>query len=78
MTATVAQDFTIFTIAKYFTPNNDGFNDLWKIKEMEYPNSTAQIFNRYGKLIINLNSSNISGMANTAKQDYQQMIIGTV
>jgi gliding motility-associated-like protein len=52
----VAQDFTIFTIAKYFTPNNDGFHDIWEIKEMEdYPNSTAQIFDRYGKLIINLN-----------------------
>jgi gliding motility-associated-like protein len=55
----VAQDFTIFTVPKYFTPNNDGFNDEWKINEMgDYPNSTAQIFDRYGKLIINLNSSN--------------------
>jgi gliding motility-associated-like protein len=55
----VAQDFTVFTIAKYFTPNNDGFNDLWEIKEMaNYPNSSAQIFNRYGKLIITLTSSN--------------------
>jgi gliding motility-associated-like protein len=55
----VAQDFTIFTIAKYFTPNNDGFNDVWEIKEMgDYTNSTAQIFDRYGKLITNLTSSN--------------------
>jgi gliding motility-associated-like protein len=55
----VAQDFTVFTIAKYFTPNNDGFNDLWEIKEMaNYPNSSAQVFNRYGKLIITLTSSN--------------------
>jgi gliding motility-associated-like protein len=53
----VAQDFTIFTIQKYFTPNNDGFNDVWKIKEMsDYPNSSAQIFDRYGKLIIDLTS----------------------
>mgnify|MGYP003648138095 CR=1 FL=1 len=53
----VAQDFTVFTIQKYFTPNNDGYNDVWKIKEMkDYPNSTAQIFDRYGKLIINLTS----------------------
>jgi gliding motility-associated-like protein len=55
----VAQDFTIFTVPKYFTPNNDGFNDLWEIKEMgDYLNSSAQIFDRYGKLIINLTSSN--------------------
>jgi gliding motility-associated-like protein len=54
----VRKDFTIFTIAKYFTPNNDGFHDIWEIKEMEdYPNSTAQIFDRYGKLIINLNTN---------------------
>ncbi|MFV5691541.1 T9SS type B sorting domain-containing protein [Flavobacterium sp. LT1R49] len=53
----VQQDFTIFTIAKYFTPNNDGFNDVWEIKEMKNaPNSSALIFDRYGKLIITLNA----------------------
>ena len=53
----VAQNFTIFTIQKYFTPNNDGFNDVWQIKEMsDYPNSSAQIFDRYGKLIMDLTS----------------------
>jgi gliding motility-associated-like protein len=57
----VTQQFTIFTIPKFFTPNNDGFNDLWKIKEMgNYPNSSAQIFDRYGKLIIELNAANYS------------------
>jgi gliding motility-associated-like protein len=51
------QDFTIFTIAKYFTPNNDGFNDVWEIKEMRNaPNSRALIFDRYGKLITTLNA----------------------
>jgi gliding motility-associated-like protein len=75
----VAQDFTVFTIAKYFTPNNDGFNDLWEIKEMaDYPNSSAQIFNRYGKLIITLTSSNHSVGWEIATRYYQQMIIGTV
>ena len=53
----IQQDFTIFTIAKYFTPNNDGFNDVWEIKEMKnYPNSSALIFNRYGKLITTLSA----------------------
>ena len=57
----VTQQFTIFTIPKFFTPNNDGFNDVWKIKEMgDYPNSSAQIFDRYGKLIIELNATNYS------------------
>ena len=53
----VAQDFTIFTIAKFFTPNFDGFNDVWEIREMQdYPNARAQIYDRYGKLIIDLTS----------------------
>ncbi|MFQ3173205.1 MAG: gliding motility-associated-like protein, partial [Flavobacterium sp.] len=57
----MTQGFTIFTIAKYFTPNNDGFNDIWEIKEMaDYPNSSAQIFDRYGKLLINLTSNKYS------------------
>jgi gliding motility-associated-like protein len=57
----VTQQFTIFTIPKFFTPNNDGFNDVWKIKEMgDYPNSSVQIYDRYGKLITELNSSNYS------------------
>lgn len=52
----IEQDFTIFTIAKYFTPNNDGFNDVWEIKEMKnFPNSRVEIFNRYGKLLKQLN-----------------------
>ncbi len=57
----VTQQFTIFTIPKFFTPNNDGFNDVWEIKEMgDYPNSSTQIFDRYGKLIIELNAVNYS------------------
>jgi gliding motility-associated-like protein len=52
----IEQDFSIFSIAKYFTPNNDGFNDVWEIKEMKnYPNSRVAIFNRYGKLLKQLN-----------------------
>lgn len=39
---------------KFFTPNNDGFNDTWNIKGLpnEFAqNSTIIIFDRYGKLI---------------------------
>lgn len=38
----------------YFTPNNDGYNDYWKIKGINayfFKNSKATIFDRYGKLI---------------------------
>lgn len=56
----VNQNFIVFTIAKYFTPNNDGKNDVWEIKEMrDYPNSRVEIFNRYGKLLKQLNSGSL-------------------
>jgi hypothetical protein len=29
----MAKDFTVFTIPN-ISPNNDGFNDVWQIKEM--------------------------------------------
>lgn len=32
-----------------FSPNGDGVNDVWKLNHLEsYPNSTVEIFNRYG------------------------------
>jgi gliding motility-associated-like protein len=35
---------------EYFSPNNDGWNDLWLIKNIEsYPNTTIIIRDRYGK-----------------------------
>jgi gliding motility-associated-like protein len=57
----VEQGFIVFTISKFFTPNNDGANDTWEIKEMiNYPQSIAQVFDRFGKLIIELNAKNYS------------------
>ncbi|OCX51945.1 hypothetical protein BEL04_18265 [Mucilaginibacter sp. PPCGB 2223] len=36
-------------IPNTFTPNGDGINDLWHIKELSnYPGATVTIFNRYG------------------------------
>lgn len=38
----------------FFTPNNDGINDYWQIQGIGsnlQPNSTIQIFDRYGKLL---------------------------
>lgn len=53
----VQQNFSIFTVPKYFTPNNDGFNDVWEISEMKkFPNSTAYLYDRHGKLIASLSS----------------------
>ena len=37
---------------RYFTPNGDGYNDFWEIKNLELlPKSTITIFDRYGKLL---------------------------
>jgi len=37
---------------KFFTPNNDGYNDTWNINPRYLaPNSLIRIFDRYGKLL---------------------------
>ncbi|MEY3500067.1 MAG: hypothetical protein RL308_1736 [Bacteroidota bacterium] len=38
----------------YFTPNNDGFNDYWKVKGINrlfFKNSKVVIYDRYGKIL---------------------------
>ncbi|WP_282123980.1 T9SS type B sorting domain-containing protein [Algibacter mikhailovii] len=49
---------SVIGFPKFFTPNNDGYHDTWQIygvSEMFQPNTKIQIFNRYGKLIKELN-----------------------
>ena len=42
---------------KFFTPNDDGYNDFWQIKGIEnFPNSRIAIYDRYGKLLKTLTS----------------------
>jgi gliding motility-associated-like protein len=51
-------DVAIIGFPKFFTPNNDGFNDTWKVlgvNENFYTSSNIYIFNRYGKLITQIN-----------------------
>jgi gliding motility-associated-like protein len=46
---------------RFFTPNGDGYNDVWKIKNLElFPKAVITIFNRYGKLLEELNAINPS------------------
>ncbi|WP_240622628.1 T9SS type B sorting domain-containing protein [Flavobacterium crocinum] len=50
----VSKTIAVLGIPKYFTPNNDGYNDYWNIQGAnEIFNSGAKIliFDRYGKLI---------------------------
>lgn len=53
--------FVMLSVPTFFTPNNDGFNDFWIIKELVfYPNAEALLFDRYGKLLAKLDASNLS------------------
>ena len=55
------KSFIVIIVPKFFTPNNDGHNDIWEIKALiNYPLSEVTVFDRYGKLITQLNSFNQS------------------
>jgi gliding motility-associated-like protein len=55
------EPFIVIIIPKYFTPNNDGFNDIWEVKGLvDYPLAEVSLFDRYGKLITQLNHFNHS------------------
>jgi gliding motility-associated-like protein len=46
------KEVTVIDYPKFFTPNNDGYNDLWQIaSSSKYPKSKISIFDRYGKLL---------------------------
>jgi gliding motility-associated-like protein len=50
----VFESFYILDYPKYFTPNGDGYNDTWNIKNLDkrnLENSVITVFDRYGKLI---------------------------
>ncbi|RZJ31434.1 MAG: T9SS type B sorting domain-containing protein [Flavobacterium sp.] len=43
---------TVMDYPRFFTPNADGFNDVWEIKNLNsQPNASVNIFDRYGKLV---------------------------
>ena len=47
--------FDVLSFPKFFTPNNDGVNDYWTVEGMQfYPGSKVSIFDKFGKLIIQL------------------------
>ncbi|MFT3795688.1 choice-of-anchor L domain-containing protein [Flavobacterium sp.] len=52
------EKITVLNYPKYFTPNNDGFNDYWSIPSLKtQPNATVNIFDRFGKLITQFNGA---------------------
>ena len=54
----VGREVFLLNYPQYFTPNNDGINDFWRIKfSQKEPNLTVSILDRYGKLITTLKSN---------------------
>lgn len=54
----VSKEIAVLAIPNFFSPNGDGINDYWRIKGMSggfYANSTIRIFDRYGKLLADIN-----------------------
>ncbi|WP_299552922.1 T9SS type B sorting domain-containing protein [Seonamhaeicola sp.] len=55
---TVSKDVSVIGFPKFFTPNNDGSHDTWQVygvSSMFQPNTKIRIFDRFGKLIKELN-----------------------
>ena len=57
-----AEEITVLDTPKFFTPNGDGVNDYWNIIGINanfYPNSKIYIFDRYGKLLADVDPKGI-------------------
>ncbi|MCH4553633.1 T9SS type B sorting domain-containing protein [Aestuariibaculum lutulentum] len=52
------QKVSFIGFPKYFTPNNDGVNDFWKIEGVDsdfYISANIDIYDRYGKFLYSMN-----------------------
>ncbi|SCY95436.1 T9SS type B sorting domain-containing protein [Flavobacterium caeni] len=53
-----AMDTFVLSVPKYFTPNADGYADLFDIHELTlFPNARLDVFDRFGKLLKRLNAA---------------------
>ncbi len=48
-----------YSAPSFFTPNNDGYNDFWKVSSDNNSITRISIFNRYGKLLKSLRPNSI-------------------
>tara|TARA_Y100000815_G_scaffold275770_1_gene317210 strand:- start:8574 stop:9236 length:663 start_codon:yes stop_codon:yes gene_type:complete len=47
-----SKEITLLDYPKFFTPNGDGYHDLWQIAGItRYPDAKIHIYDRYGKLL---------------------------
>ncbi|GAL77133.1 internalin [Nonlabens ulvanivorans] len=57
---TVSMDAVIIGGPPYFTPNQDGYHDTWQVIAIEtVPDANIYIFDRYGKLIKQIDAQGI-------------------
>lgn len=57
---TVFQDQVLLNYDKFFTPNNDGSNDRWRIKFSNFEQGIwVQIYDRFGKLLTKMYANTI-------------------
>ena len=57
----VSETFYALSYPKFFTPNGDNYNETWQIKNLNkkgLENSKIYIFDRFGKLIKQINGEN--------------------
>jgi gliding motility-associated-like protein len=82
-TVTIAYHYDPFKVSEGFSPNNDGNNDTWYIRNIEaYPNNVLKVFDRWGILIYQIqkydNASVVwDGRANTGMQSGDLVDSGT-
>ncbi|MBF4493469.1 T9SS type B sorting domain-containing protein [Flavobacterium sp. JLP] len=65
---TISKTIAVLGVPKFFTPNNDGYNDYWNIKganDAFNSNTKILIFDRYGKLIKQITPSSVNGWDGT-------------
>ena len=65
-------DVSVVEFPKFFTPNNDGFNDTWLIKGVNsifFEESQINIFNRFGKLVAQVSTDSDEGWDGTYNSD---------
>jgi len=56
----VSQEVTVLEYPRFFTPNNDGFNDFWQIPGMDaFPDLRVSIYDRHGKFIKQFGSQSL-------------------
>ncbi len=56
----VSNTFYVLDYPRFFTPNGDGYNDVWRIENDDYlPDYHLSVFDRYGKLLKQMPKNNL-------------------